>query len=523
MTTEDTTDHQRLITPTTINVLMVIDSRGTYRELHPDFPFSLDMLVKLLRKGDADARFTIKRAHRGTDKYADGADVKGFSFDAHDLAGYDELWLFGVGRKPENPLRESEIEKISDFMQQGGGVFATGDHEDMGWAMCGQLPRVRGMRKWNWPQETEEIDPDDPFAPPEKTPQRHDTVQRHYGDGRFTLTDQSDDIPQIISPHYYPFDGNSKVHPLLSHGRGVITHFPDHPHEGDCYVPENLGRTFWIDGREYDEYPATHPPRTVPEVVAWSTSGSRPAERDDKGILDATTFGAVCAYDGQLQDVGRVVVDATWHHFFGINLTGFAKSTTETGKRAYEEIKQYFMNIGLWLLPKKTVSQVWRRASFGVRWHHQVGMGLRTEFYDNPDGLSLALLRSIGQSALTARPDGFFRLWAGREGIGGHFPQLWQIWGDKLDPWLPSNDTQPSPLPVDLVVEVLLGAIVYGIAATHRELTDDAIARAIDTDWPREADPFLNRALTVLSERATNTAGRLGEFTGSLMSARNPG
>lgn len=506
-----------MIPQTTINVLMVIDSRGTFST---DFPFSLDTLVTLLRAGNEEAVFTVRRAHRGTDKYADGADIKGFSFDNHPLDQYHELWLFGVGRRPENPLTSSEIEKISIFMQRGGGVFATGDHEDMGWAMCGQLPRVRSMRKWNWPEAG---GPDEPVAPPEKAPQRHDTVQRHYGDGNFTLDDQSDDIPQVISPHYYPDDGRSAVHPLLTFGGGVITHFPDHPHEGDCYVPDNLTRTFTIDGREHDEYPAGIPPRTAPEVVAWSTSGSRPAERDDKGILDATTFGAVCAYDGHQQGVGRVVVDATWHHFFGINLKGFAASQTESGKQAYREITQYFMNIGLWLLPRDHVGELWRRASLAVRWHHQVGMGLRTEFFDDPDGLTLELLRSTGQSALAARPDAFFRLWAGREGIGGRFPRLWALWGDKLDPWLPGTDDRPSPLPVDLVLQTLVGAIVYGIAATNRELTDDTIARAMDADWPRAADPFLDRALTVLSERATTLAGRLGELTGSLTSARNSG
>lgn len=502
-----------MIPQATINVLMVIDSRGTYST---DFPFSLDTLVTLLREGNEEAVFTVTRAHRGTDDYAKGADIKGFSFDDHPLDRYHELWLFGVGRKPENPLRDSEIERISWFMQQGGGVFATGDHEDMGWALCGKIPRVRSMRKWNWDDDT---DPNDPIAPPEKAPGRHDTVQRRYGDGPFTLDDQSDDIPQIISPHYYPDDGRSAVHPLLTCGAGVITHFPDHPHEGDCYVPTNLTRTFLISGQEYDEYPTTHPPRTVPEVVAWSTSGSRPADRDDKGILDATTFGAVCAYDGHQQDVGRVVVDATWHHFFGINLKGFAASQTEPGRQAYREITQYFMNIGLWLLPRVAVDGLWRRASLAVRWHHQVGMGLRTEFYDDPSGLTLDLLRSTGQSALTARPDAFFRLWAGRHGIGARFPRLWEIWGDTLDPWLPGTDPRPSPLPVHLVLQTLVGAIVYGIAATNRELTGETISRALNTDQP--GDPFLDRALTVLSEHATATAGRLGELTGSLTAARN--
>ncbi|XVS60997.1 hypothetical protein ACQPYE_22085 [Actinosynnema sp. CA-299493] len=516
-----------------IRILMVTDDRGSY---DPRFPFSLNELVRVLREGTDEAEFRVTKAHRGTGKYANGADVERFRFDREDVdlvADYDELWLFGVDRTASE-LPEPEVHAISEFMEAGGGVFATGDHENMGWALCGRLPRVRSMRKWNWadrgPDRPEE-DPDDPYGPPEKERDRHDTMQRRHEDGiRFALDDQSDDIPQVISPHYYPFEGGSVVHPLLSIGSGIITAFPDHPHEGECYVPKNLGRKFRIGNVEHDEYPAGSGPRTVPEVVAWSSSGSRPAERDEKGVLDATTFGAVGAYDGHQQEVGRVAVDATWHHFFDINLLGDRVnknpekrkgfSASAEGRWAYERIKVYYRNIATWIAPPAKQGELWWRALWAVRWHHQVGMGLRTEFYDDPSGPSPEHLRMIGHSALMAYPDAMFRLWAGREGIGGLVPGFWEALGSRIDPWLPSTDTGPDPLSPELVLETLLGAMVYGVAATYRELTDDAMAQAVDADWTRQALPFLDHGLAVLDAHAQATATGLTAFTSTIAATR---
>ncbi|NUT53134.1 MAG: hypothetical protein HOV94_38495 [Saccharothrix sp.] len=526
-------EYPMLLARSTIRILMVTDASGSY---DPQYPFSLNELIRVLREGTDEATITVTKAHRGTDAYANGADVKDFRFDDEKLdlvADFDELWLFGVDRR-KKPLGDLEIQVIAEFMQAGGGVFATGDHEDMGWALCGRLPRVRSMRKWNW-EPGDPADPDDPYAPPVGTPKRHDTVQRqHEGLLMFTLSDQSDDIPQVISPRYYlvdrkPLGYKSVVHPLLSLGDRVVTKFPDHPHEGECYVPKNLDRKFRIGDVEHDEYPADRGRRAIPEVVAWSSSGSRPEERDAKGVLDATTFGAVGAYDGHRHLVGRVVVDSTWHHFFDINLVGdrankdprkrkgFAGSAA--GQEAYEEIKAYFRNIVTWLAPLKRQERLWWRALWAVRWHHQVQMNLRTEFYDDPTAPPLDHLREVGHSVLTAYPEAIFRQWAGRQGIGGLAPAFWDTWGDRIDPWTPDTDADPSPLPTDLVLETLLGAMVYGVAATHPELTDDARARAVADDWPAQARAFLGRALDELGAHAQRTVAGLTAFSAAVADA----
>jgi hypothetical protein len=40
------------------------------------------------------------------------------------------------------------MQAILNFMNSGGGVFATGDHYKLGACLCGAIPRVRSMRKW---------------------------------------------------------------------------------------------------------------------------------------------------------------------------------------------------------------------------------------------------------------------------------------------------------------------------------------------------------------------------------------
>jgi hypothetical protein len=101
----------------------------------------------------------LTKAHRDTDPgtftAADEAllkpDYQNFKFDQAglDLEEFDELWLFGVGGPTEtSAVTDSELAAISRFMQNGGGVFATGDHEDLGLPLNGRIPRVRTMRKW---------------------------------------------------------------------------------------------------------------------------------------------------------------------------------------------------------------------------------------------------------------------------------------------------------------------------------------------------------------------------------------
>ena len=89
---------------------------------------------------------------------------------------------------------------------------------------------------------------------------------------------------------------------------GPINFLPDHMHEGNCEVPSDLGNSFAFDGENFTEYPEKNGHQQIPEVIATATNN-----------VTSSQFGVLCAYDGHAVDVGRVAVDATWHHWFNIN------------------------------------------------------------------------------------------------------------------------------------------------------------------------------------------------------------
>ncbi|MEA2704450.1 MAG: hypothetical protein QOD63_2395, partial [Actinomycetota bacterium] len=341
-----------------IRLLMVTDAEGSYTA--PGERFALTELVKALEEGDCD----VTKAHRWTSgmPYTAGADITGFTFTKNfDPADYDEVWLMGFASKnPAGPYKDpagfemtgTEIERLAEFMNGGGGVFAVGDHDDLGADLCGQVPRVRSMRRWTadfgWTSFTQNPDafvPDPTRSPPPVGRYRLDTLVSGHN-SHFEFQDQSDDVPQTINPvmrvirEHISHTAGGEIgfrelvpHPLLCSSTGVIDVLPDHMHEGRCLVPEDLTGRFTIDGGEQDEYPAgTGGGRVSPEVVAWATVHGRtkdpnfddPTEtvRDSNATVVGDSFPVIVAYNGHRAGVGRVAVDSTFHHFVNINVTG---------------------------------------------------------------------------------------------------------------------------------------------------------------------------------------------------------
>lgn len=300
----------------------------------------------------------IVKATRGADP---NADISGFQFDhpTHGLtkSRYDVVFLFGSYREG-SALPPGESTAIATFMQAGGGVFATGDHEDLGAGLSKDVPRVRNMRYW-LSSETPDIG----------DTTRLSTNLPGDNDG-YEFEDQSDIHPQRLYVNYRTLAGGvGNPHPLLQGGPlGQIEVFPDHPHEGECRIPGNLNTTFTLGGSNHDEWPnaTSGGGKVVPEMVALTMShgDSFPG----KEALTPRSFIAIAAYDGHRANVGRVATDSTWHHFLNINIdgTGSARNGLQDNlgndTPDLQKIRAYFKNLAAWLMPKH------RRLCLSIPW-----------------------------------------------------------------------------------------------------------------------------------------------------------
>jgi hypothetical protein len=283
----------------------------------------------------------VTKASRSSDPFADISSYK-FNNPINGLSikRYDVVFLLGIDGEFANPLKDDEIDVIETFMQAGGGVFATGDHADLGAAICKDIARVRNMRYWKLAEtpgmglsRLSTISPGDNFT--------------------YEGSDQSDKYPQRLYPNYRTIAGGvGATHPVLQGGPslGPIEVFPDHFHEGECRIPKDLTTTFTIGVTSFDEWPVEigGVNRVAPEMVALTMSHGNTSAGP---ALVPRSFMAIAAYDGHRAKVGRVTTDATWHHFVNINLKGF-QDPPGTDTFDLKRIKQYYINLATWLMPK---------------------------------------------------------------------------------------------------------------------------------------------------------------------------
>lgn len=531
----DPSDRPVLLSPYEVKILIVTDGTASFGVAD----FGLRALLGILAvPPNPWVRFVVTKAHRGFDL---NAHISEFRFDTIDLSGYDQMWLFGVDRAGKE-ISESELRAIAEFMDNGGGVFATGDHEDLGVAMCGRIPRVRSMRKWYWPKPGPN---GEPVAPKVDGPDRHDTLSVG-NDAGVQFDDQSDDIPQRITPRLYsseawnPYFHRCYVHPLLCGPRGAIQVLPDHPHEGECYEPSDLSASFTFDGYTTTEYPAGAASEVIrPEVIAWSTIRGGRTSSDVKGFLNPRRFGAIGAYDGHRAGVGRVSVDATWHHFFDVNLIGelgepdpikgIGFNATPTGHAVYEEIKVYYRNIGLWLAREEAQKQIWQRALWWARWHHVIAMDVRPTYLSDMAALDLGELLRIGRetrdvlSRVTSQST--IHWWVTQHMLRPQFPQLWEELRTALDPWQPvadpARESVPEPLQqpapdiigganAEMLLDALLGAAVYGVASQFSTPDEESRTQAENVDLADVVSKHLCHTCGVFATHIQRQADRLG-------------
>ena len=205
-----------------VRVLIVCDGTIDYL-LGSDFSLSIMLSRAFEDVHHPDhpdwARFKFTKAHRGT---AGGTTpgFENFRFTRESLNAVDELWLFGelATYAPAMALTSTELRATRTFMNRGGGVLAMGDHEDLGLALCGQIPRVRSMRAW-WFKNP---------PPPPGMPEAPTMFGLTQNDTLAGVAEREDDsAPQRIFPVYrYTHLGGARFafpHPILCGPRGPIT------------------------------------------------------------------------------------------------------------------------------------------------------------------------------------------------------------------------------------------------------------------------------------------------------------
>lgn len=468
--------------------------------------------------------------------------IKQFKFDdpshfAPDM--YDQVWLFGIATVysrgtspsgqpyPANRLSDDELRALSQFMDGGGGVFATGDHGALGVCLSGAIPRVRSMRRWG------DTTPDNNTNEVSMSGRRRNDTTRLGHDAASQFNDQSDDVPQPISPKMYwrwgGIWGYRYPHPLLCGPRGVIRVLPDHPHEGECIEPTDTGLSSTFAGYTITEYPGGTGgfPRPLPEVIATSTvlAGTTAGFKDP---TDPQQFGAISSYNGHHAGVGRVVTDATWHHFVNVNLIGDSSApngdpkrigflNTPAGQAHLENIKSYYRNIAVWISRTSSIACMRQRIFWSLLWHHRVIEAVTTHPEVSLRTIDTRLLLDIGRHARDV-----LGLYAGQcqsrrlvlDVISIHIPYDFLV---KLDPWIPIPKPEPDPDPVpwfdpEPILDLALGG---ALAAIREEFGEPDIQGREKAE--AALDDVINRGVKFGVDVATQSMNTSTQLFSSLM------
>ncbi|MGI8932091.1 MAG: hypothetical protein ACR2FK_06925 [Sphingomicrobium sp.] len=528
-------------TPCKVRLLLVVDGLT----FHPSLDFGLGQFVDILLAPSYFVRYEITLANilnvpidagmlTGDSRIA--RRIVNFKFDVDDhftADKYDVVFLFGIapsygsrgaGYPASDSLKASELQRLAQFENGGGGLFATGDHAALGKALCHKVARARNMRLWDTTLNSVGEDMVSMGGRYRNDTNRlgHDTASQ--------FNDQSDDVPQPITPVLFTRTSGifrySFPHPVLCGPKGVIRVMPDHPHEGECRTPADPNQSLNFTSALGPEYPPASGggARPLPQIISYNhvlsgtTSGG-------KAPTVGQTFPGLCAYDGHRAGVGRVITDATWHHYVNVNLTGEdglpatdPKSTgflaSPAGQAAFEEIKAFFRNLPIWLSPPERIRCMNSRFLWTLVWSDRVLEAVLTARNVGLDKIGASTLSLIGRHA--------------RDALGRYAGQCqsmklildivvdWPIFRE-IDPWPPFDpqlktmDDDEVPL-VDLwpVLDAALGGALVKIAddypeesgAMTKKLKPDAIMQSA-----REGAAI---ALERVEHSARNSMERLG-------------
>ncbi len=333
-----------------ISALIVIDTGNGFNAAY------YSMLADTLTAAGID----VETAFMGSDPQADHENFN-FATSVPDLSVYDVIWIFAFQTSAAaNPaLEPAEIHALATFMDAGGGVFATGDHEALGSRICGYLPRVRTMRAW-FDDLTTALSPMRPSFPLSWDRNNNGRADTRTPDPQ--TGSESDNIAQTITLLTSP------AHPIFRTDGADITTLPDHMHEGQT-LGEDAGLiaddyTHGFAHAVYDggaalpagfvEFPS-YDQAVVPQVVA-----QRYIDGEGDDDLDSKTVNLLSVYDGHKAGVGRVVTSSTFHHFANFNIAGFTEANPD-----FQDIKAFFVNITTWLArPSPRIQLIVERSTY---------------------------------------------------------------------------------------------------------------------------------------------------------------
>jgi hypothetical protein len=97
--------------------------------------------------------------------------------------------------------------------------------------------------------------------------------------------------------------------------------------------------------------------------------------RDKRFPDEPRIYDLVVAYDGDPVNVGRIVADASFHHYFNVSLRKLPerdRSGNPVSGSSLDQIGQYYANLALWLAPKSLRDEIKLNLLFRLAEHQDV-------------------------------------------------------------------------------------------------------------------------------------------------------
>jgi hypothetical protein len=279
-----------------------------------------------------------------------------FRLTTDELRKYDEVWFFlhNPDGKDADRLDEPERTALLRWMNGGGGVLVAGDHAEgkegnyrgLGAPIGRCIPRARHMRVWDGPPGI--LDKD----------RAADTTDFSIaGRGVDPTYLAQDSLPQrLLLPLVVsgiPSSAEARPHAVFRAGVDrILDRFPDHEHEG--WVKKTAGAATESEHAKWPEIPQEWPHLSVPpkrgsdipgvDIIALGVDWRHGRTHN----LMAQWDGHQLPLPGTDEAYGRILADASFHHYVDFNLASIVNKADEN----WRVIGELFRNMAAWLAPR---------------------------------------------------------------------------------------------------------------------------------------------------------------------------